>query len=51
MHVVRTLASRFKGWFEVRSVEDLIAASKNFLNYSYILENKNLYKIGKIYQR
>lgn len=30
MHVVKTLESLFKGLFEVRSVEDLIAASKNF---------------------
>lgn len=30
IHVVRTLASLFKGWLEVISLEDLIAANKNF---------------------
>lgn len=30
IHAVRTLARLFKGWFEVRSVEDLTAANKNF---------------------
>lgn len=29
-HAVRTLARLFKGWFEVRSFEDLTAANKNF---------------------